>query len=182
MKKNLLMGCTVLAGIFIIGVLALLIYLNYLGNWYDRVQSEMPEVKQKLIALNHAAISQIPPPNGAEEIKREDWGAKTDYAVGTHIDYRINDSGLDIPAYYRSVLEQLHWTLLWGGTPQEMNRWTYYSGSACLRITTYPENKNEYSILVFHDFYKQSFSPELPPMWYVQGIRELGKTSIDTCP
>jgi hypothetical protein len=184
MKKNLLLGCTVLAGIFIIGLLALLIYLNYLGNWYDRVQSVMPEVKQKLIALNHAAISQIPPPNGVKEIKREDWGvyARSDYGVSTHIGYQINDSELDVQAYYRSMLEQLHWTLLRGGTPQEMDHWTYYSGSACLRIATYPENKDEYSILVFHDFYKQSFSPKLPPMWYVEGIREFGETSIDTCP
>jgi hypothetical protein len=34
----------------------------------------MPEVKRKLIALNHAVISKIPPPNGVKEIEWEDWG------------------------------------------------------------------------------------------------------------
>jgi hypothetical protein len=184
MKKKLHLGCAEIAGIFVIGLLGLIIYLIYLGSWYERVQSAMPEVKQKLVVLNQAVISKIPPPNGVKEIKREAGGVNTpsDYKASTYIGYQINDPELDVQAYYRSMMEQLHWTLLWGGTPQDMYNSTYYSGSACLEISTYRENKNEYSILVFHDFYKQSFSPQLPPMWYVQGIRELGKTNIATCP
>lgn len=183
MKKRLLMGCAVIAGIFIIGLLGLLIYWTYLGIWYKQVQSALPEVKQKLIVLNHAVISQIPIPNGVSEINKEDRGVNSpfDYGISTKINYFVDNSEVDIPAYYRSILDQLHWTLLRAVPYQNTNRWIYYSGSVCLEVNADPENKKGYSILVYHDFQKQAFSPKFPPDWYM-GFSELGKTRITTCP
>lgn len=185
MSKKLLFGCAVPTIILIIGLIGLVIYFLYLGNWYDQVQAAMPEVKKKLIDLNHATLTQILPPDGMVELTREDLGVNTisDYGVDTIVNYRIENPEQNIQAYYQSMLDQQGWNLLYSTPNSSSIEYRRYSfNETCLRITTYPQNKEVYDIIVFHDFQKQSFSPKLPPLWYVQGIREMGKTNINTCP
>ncbi len=185
MKRKVFWGCVIPVTVLILGFIGLFIYFFYLGNWYEQVQAELPEVKQKLIGLNHATLTNITPPNEVVEIKREDLGvfANYDYGVSTNVDYQIESSELDIQGYYETMLIPLGWTLLYSTpNPQNIESREYYLNETCLRVTTYPKNKDVYDILIYHDFNKQSFSPNLPPMWYVQGIREMGKTNIHTCP
>jgi len=180
MEKILKTGCGIIAGILIAGIAGLVIYFVYLGSWYHRVQAEMPSIKQKLIEMNHKSLSHIPVPEGVTLISQEDLGVKAipDYGVSTYVDYQASDPELDVLAYYQSALEPLGWQLL--GTSIDNNSATYANAGTCLRIRIH-SNSPGYTFLLYQDFAAQEFSPELPPMWYVN-FREAGKTSISTCP
>jgi hypothetical protein len=184
MKNKLKLGCAVIAGLVVLGIIGRLIYLNDLNNWYQQVQLEMPAVKQKLIALNHATLSQIPLADGVIETHREDWGinTKSTYGIGTMAKYQINNPELDIQAYYRSTLEQLGWTFSWRSSSEDAPTLQYHSGSTCLAISSsqYGDLKGQFTIYVFQDFSAQSFSPKLPPLWYLN-YQNFGETSIMTC-
>lgn len=115
MSKKMPLGCTVPITILICGLIGSVIYFLYLGSWYDQVQTEMPDVKQKLIDLNHETLNQIIPPKGIMELRREELGVKTisDYGVKTKVTYQIEDPGQDIQTYYQSLLDQQGWSLLY---------------------------------------------------------------------
>jgi hypothetical protein len=184
MRKTMI-GCGILLVILTVVLIGSWVYLDHLDKWYIQVQTELPEVKSKLITLNHATLSLLPPPDHVTEIGRHDWGENTSYEYGvlTYIDYRIEDSTLDVQAYYRSMMDRLGWILsVSSNDPQSFDYQKYYHDETCVEIMTYQTNRGVYGIIVYRDFEKQDFSPHLPPMWYVKGIRQYGKTIVSSCP
>jgi hypothetical protein len=180
MRKKIWIVCAMFLLIFVVGIG---IYLVYLGNWYQQVQTQLPDVKYQLTQLNHITLTQLPPPQGTIETSRDDYNkATTDYGVWTSVKYRKEDPNLDIQMYYRRLTERLGWTVIdWDDNGSLMDVSSYYHNDECVDVTTYSDSEGEYKIIVYHDFRKQSFSPNLPPEWYLQ-FQQVGKASIDHCP
>jgi len=185
MEKILKTGCGIIAGVLIASIAGLVIYFFYLNSWFNKVQKELPFVKQELFELNHESLTQIPISEGVIEVIKEDLGMKSTFYYGgeTKVYYQVSDVGLDVQAFYQSTLESLGWQL--NSTYVDTSE-TWYSNrysfkETCLEIETNLNYPGRYTIYLYHDFAAQKVIPELPPMWYVN-FRHMGKTNRDVCP
>jgi len=186
MKKKVVIGSCILLCAIGVMILVIRMYFSYLAERYDQVQKELPLVKQKLIKLNIEKLALISNPEGTEEIERIDLGSEYDsYGIRTYVQYTQDSPDFDIQTYYQGLMKRLGWILASSYYGEDIVETKYNYEDACVVITTFPKYNptivQTYSILVYHDFIKQGFSPELPPKWYMS-IREYGKTDIIRCP
>jgi len=182
MRKMLRLGCGVLISISLIFLIGSGSYLLYLDTWYKQLRAELPEINRKLALLNHATLSQIPPPSGVTQGKVEDsLGMNSSYGVKTRVKYRVTKAAPNIQDYYLSVMAPLGWAMANSyQDDQGFSSRDYYRDDTCVIIKVFKKDE-EFTILIFHDFQDQDFSPKLPPRWYM-AIREYGETTVDACP
>jgi hypothetical protein len=186
MKKNIVIGCGIFIVILLIAGTGIWIRLMDLGKLYDQVWANMPSVEQKLIALNHATLSQIQQPEGVTVTEQKELGLDThnSYGVSTFVGYSIADPKFDVQLYYRTLMNKSGWVLVdsFNATKNAETTYAIYNNkTACVMITTYPPENQVYNVEVYQDFRKQDFSPKLPPDWYLV-LRQGGQNDIDHCP
>jgi hypothetical protein len=173
MKKNryialIISIITILIGLFCIWPIA---HLSYFAYWESRAI-------QSFDALNEEIFENLLPPDGVAVIKQYSVGI--DSPSTTHGRYlrteyqRLEANSSDVLKHYKELL-------LLQGWHENVSYTDYYSysrGTACVNINFYGKY---YSISVWHDFWKQDFSPPYPNMKLLNFV-ELGLSNFVTCP
>jgi hypothetical protein len=134
-------------------------------------------------ALNNSIFIEITVPNGVKEIGRSSSGIKNNSTIhGRYliINYQMkNNQPDDVIHYYHNLL------LLKGWKDQTLNPsediFFYSNNSACVNLHVYGIDRKKYTVEIWHDFWKQSFSPPKPNL-YILNALELGYTTYGKCP
>ena len=167
------------SGILVMSCGYLSYWLNAYRN-YDKTFNIMADAAvPKLGELNNQVLSELHPPFGVELIQQsniEPWTplGTRDYFVYLYADYEINEAKPEeITAYYQNLLRSTGWVEsqfdLNDKTPD--NHYHFYRDSASIEFSTYySQYMQKYTLAIWHDFWKQDFSPPMPsnnikPIW-----------------
>ncbi len=186
-----------------------IIVLSLLACWwicitcwvpYNALRSQELKVLPRYDALNEAVLAEMPPPDGAIETEHYTEGITTPRWVRAHgrtlyITYQRGDNNAeDVIEYYKQVMSSHGWS-----EPKILDNGTmfwYTRGTACVHIhvlwgSEYPIQPEYYDITIWHDYWRQSFSPHWPNMPRLKlgnydvtlmEVYELGESYVMTCP
>lgn len=187
MKKNVTI-------FFLLGLLSCCIaafilwraYSKYIGDPYDEFTRDADLAVPLLIQMDEDTLSQFAPPPQAHEKKHSySNGAKPYPVYGNKlvINYRyMMSSKEDIIVHYKKLLTQYGWNNQ--GTGPETLGLYYIKDTACFDLSL---DTKTYTIEIWHDFWKQEFSPkpvpDFPgtemPLW---DFLTFGESRVYTCP
>jgi len=119
----------------------------------------------KFDALNQAAFDELPPPPGIIELERTIYGTKHDSSHGRllWVDYSMGQMTEEqVSSYYTHLLLSKGWQVFHSEGITDTNQ--YIRGTACLDLNIYPHMTDgpQYNILIWQDFWNQSFGPSKP--------------------
>jgi hypothetical protein len=150
---------------------------------YERFVAREEDAIPQFIALDNAVLAQFPPPPGVDEKKKINYpGGGAYHGTSLRVEYKIKSTNRDeIVAYYQALLTAQGWLSIL----ESSDHFSYSKDTSCMYLSL-PYRVEEldvvaYSITIFHDYRRQEFSPDLPPIWYLS-LHEHGKTRIKECP
>jgi len=132
-------------------------------------------------SLNADIFSEIETPPGVEKTGEHQGGILSAYH-GRYlwIDYRMSSITQDqATKIYDDFFASDGWKRLWWNAGGE---YLYTKGTSCIKFVYYSySRKEEYRMIITHDYFNQSFSPKLPPLWIIR-LNEFGETDFEQCP
>lgn len=145
---------------------------------YQRFKVEEAKAAPLFDALNNEVYTQIPIPPGVE--KTGDNRNGTVKPIYMWIDYRMVNTTLEqITEFYVEYFVSNGW--------EYYGNLDYYRGTSCVEINFYYKGpykekySSDYNMVIQHDYFKQTFSPKLPPLWIIQ-LNEFGERNFFHCP
>jgi len=163
----------VLLGITTVTLLGLYVganlYIKFvIDEPYYRFQIAEATAMPLFDALNRDVYAQIPLPPGVKKIKE-------DHYIALSIDYRtVNTTPNLVLAFYKHYFLLHGWEKFNGELPY--GKTLYYRGTSCFTIHEDLSSSDKYSVLLEHDYYKQKFSPIVPPKWVIV-LNKFGEVS-----
>ena len=170
--KYLALGLLILIG------MAWLIRVIFI-DWYEYFIARELEVRPLFAALNEDVLEQVPAPQGVDEIERylHLGGGSGYHGNFLTVVYAIRDAS---PQTVLSHYDQFFLSNGWSKYDEmPTNRSLYYRNTSCFDIQMLSED--EYRVYIEHDFFRQDFSPPVPPIWLIQ-LNEFGETRFARCP
>lgn len=172
--KRFLVGIAILLG----GSCALI----NLSKWlYDQFRAKELTTVDEFDALNLAVLNTLPPPLEVAELDRSSNGITGPTNVHGRVlivKYKVSGPTYDVAGYYQNLFK----TLGWIPTPVgEVVTTIYIHDTTCADVYIFSSDIQEYWLIIWQDFAKQTFSPPLPPKFWLE-IYEFGETQIYTCP
>jgi hypothetical protein len=137
----------------------------------------------KFDALNDSVLNSIPAPEGVKVINQSRMGIDNNLMHGRYLYVdceMINIEPKDVIQYYHNLLLSNGW--IFQHSNQSGNYFSYYKNTSCIDLHTYGKNMHSYTLYIWQDFWKQSFSPPVIPNIEILNILELGYTSFAKCP
>jgi hypothetical protein len=180
-NKRTVFGISCLS-IIAIGAMLILWFQFGVIQPYNEFLRKEQQIKPLLDTLNSEVENQLPPlPTGS---KLED---KTFYGLDNSSFYKAHGRWLtlnistslsrdDISLYYRSDLVEKGW--MENREQRTYSSFLYYRGTSCINLEI-PGN-DSYSIVIWHDYEKQTFSPPIPEKSITQFF-EFGR-NVAKCP
>ena len=174
MKKMRIMVAIVIGTIVILlgsFCVAPAIRLNSFYNAELRAVSKFDNMNSNLFAA-------IPTPKGVVKIQQTSNGIispSTEHGRYLKTDYQIFQTQ---PATIQDHYEKFFLTNGWNISVSYKNFYTYSQGTACVDIHFYGDN---YSLSIWHDFWKQDFSPPDPRTGLLKFF-EFGESTFAVCP
>lgn len=127
------------------------------------------EVRVQFDKANEALLAEFPPPVGVQEINRN--SGSDGFGVSLFVDYQIMGTTPQATRkYYEKRLAERGFLPLG----------PYVRGTACIAPMIDPE-RDQYYVIFWVDYRKQSFSPRVPPDWLVYFVGYSEKKVL-TCP
>ena len=170
--KYLALGLLILIG------MAWLIRVIFI-DWYEYFIARELEVRPLFAALNEDVFEQVPAPQGVDEIERSSsiLGLGGYHGNVLTVVYAIRDAS---PQTVLSHYDQFFLSNGWSKYDEmPTNRSLYYRNTSCFDIQMLSED--EYRVYIEHDFFRQDFSPPVPPIWLIR-LNEFGETYFARCP
>jgi hypothetical protein len=135
----------------------------------------------KFDALNDAVLKNIPAPEEVKMTGRSRMGIDNQpltHGRYLYVDYEIiNTKSDDVIRYYHDFLLANGWV---NQHSSPSGDYRYYSkNTSCIDLINYG---NEYSLYIWHDFWKQDFSPPVVPNLNIDNILSLGYSTYLNCP
>jgi hypothetical protein len=160
-------GC---CGIFLWFLMSMTIFLHY-------QTASIP----KFDALNDNELNSIPAPEGVELIEQSRLGIDNNPLIhGRYLIVRyemVNIKSNDVIQYYNKFLLSEGWVNQFSNPSG--NYYYYSKNTACIDLDIYGD---EYSLYIWHDFWKQDFSPPVVPNLEIDNALSLGYSSYVKCP
>ena len=152
-------------------------------DWYEYFIARELEVRPLFAALNEDVLEQVPAPQGVDEIERylHLGGGSGYHGNFLTVVYAIRDaSPQTVLSHYDQFFLSNGWSKYDGvyGV-YSTDRFLYYRNTSCFVISIISED--EYRVYIEHDFFRQDFSPPVPPIWLIQ-LNEFGETYFARCP
>lgn len=141
---------------------------------YQRFLAEEEKVKPLYAQLNEDVLAQLPPPSNVELVRTLHGCNHGDCLVATYDPKGMSEP--EILAYYYQLLLSGEWK---AGDGFENVYQLYRRDSSCIKISIMAEDE-QYSVVIWHDFRAQSFSPQLPAQWILD-FHELDQR-LPECP
>lgn len=161
--KILLIPCTVGLAFVVLNLYVSLSYFQYLER--DKA------VRPLFIQLNLDVLDQISAPDGVMEIERV-----SSYGHGSvlGVKYKLQNISIEaVVSHYDLLLVSMGWQ------KSETHIKTYVKGTSCFTVDYYAMS-DQYRILIKHDYFKQDFTPKMPPMWVII-LNESGESQFSRC-
>jgi hypothetical protein len=173
-------GCLIITVIVVLFCGINVGYFIYLDHWFNEMQEQLPIAKQKYLDNYHEMLERIPAPEGVQEDSRNEEGLFTSYQYGMSTTvYYTNSETVDIKEYYFELLTNQGWTIQ-GSEPLNAKYQFYKKDDACITIGGFNNNPYIYSFTIYQGYSSQDFSPDIPPLWYVQ-LRHFGEATFVMC-
>ena len=153
-----------------------------INAYYQNFREEDWTARKKLGELNAKVFDELPlAPEGAIQTEfTNNGGAGNSYYHGNYLlaQYELDVSPKTVIEYYKAFFEAQGWE------HRQYNDETldtlFFRETSCVRIEPiYTEYVHGFSIWIWHDYERQSFSPEFPPFLE---ISEVGEMYVDKCP
>jgi hypothetical protein len=159
--------CAIVAGTF---------YYRYI-YLVDRYGEILTDTYPRLDRLNLEVFVDTPPPEDTTlaDLYVDIFSLEAPHVYGRTVEatYKTDLSSTAIINYYENLLKSMGWKKAddWESFPGA-KRQIYIEGTRCIRIDTL-SGSQEYSIKIWHDFWKQDFSPQ-KDSWAIEQIESIG--------
>lgn len=146
----------------------------------ERFYQEEEKVDDKFNDLNYSVFESLPFPEGIKQIKLSNEDSLR-HGRELFVTYSNSHPFDEIFLVYDQFLSLNGWGLI--TADHDENSYFYNKGTACVDIR-YGQDVSEYQIHIYHDFFNQSFSPEIPfPLnKNLITLMEFGETYFIECP
>jgi len=146
-----------------------LLYQDYLG-YLERDAAARPLYVQ----LNEAVLKQVPVPEGAIEFEHS-----SSYGHGSILEvrYKFTNASMDVIfSHYERFFTSMGWSRKLDFTDTKI----YTKNTSCFKLRYYGV-PDQYLVSIEHDYFKQAFTPKMPPKWFIE-YHEAWETSFSGCP
>jgi hypothetical protein len=144
---------------------------------YKEFRLEETSLLPRYRQLNDDLLASIPSPYGVKEEMHSQSSDSVTHGAVLLVEYS-NANSDSVLVYYRGILQRNGWSK--DEDLSSRDTYLFIKETSCFRIFVNP-NVNRYIINVWHDYFKQSFHPKMPPGWVIQ-INEVGEAKFVTCP
>lgn len=180
-RKQIVIFCIFVFSLFILVMGGELYFQFGIEKPYQQFRTEEEKTIPLFDALNDEVYNQIPLPPGIEKINEHRGGLQGAYH-GRYlwIDYcNIENKFIDtqaITTYFNDYFLSNGWEKY--KKVLDSNELLFYRGTSCYKIVYF---KYKYSAIIEHDYFKQTFSLSLPPIWIIH-LNEYGESNFTHCP
>jgi hypothetical protein len=173
--------------IFALAIIILVMLLSIVCGWpmmqVNSFYTAEAQAVPQFDAFNSIIFSTIPLPNGAVELEQYSVGIispTTSHGRYLITRYQLAQSHQDIVInHYQEFFLANGWELFFEDMVRERQSRSYFRETSCVAVYFYDEDK--YVLEIWHDFWKQDFSPPNPAIWLFS-LFEGGKSGFATCP
>lgn len=191
--KNFPKFSIVVVIIVLLCILALCGYLwhasHTVGSYKGFREAELKAIPE-FDRLNEQVEESLPPlPAGVSLVKKQSVGIDTPtYLHGRklHLEYKQTPptDPNEVLEYYREYLLEHGWLEAVHNVSSNLHRGNFYHDTSCIEVLVWDQYlAGEYEITIWHDFWKQSFSPTYPGEFFVNLLAlNSGQVDIAECP